>query len=179
MSSLSVNTINAPVERSLFSRIFRNGENGKSSLLKSSEKLLASLESMQVNLLFADPEYTLIYANEKAVKTLSGIREDIRKEFNVSVEDMVGGSIHRFHRNPDAIERILRNPLALPHEAKFDFGAVRLKTAVNGITPLDGEIIGFIVNWEDKSKKVRKNEEMTKLVAELEIIEDGYGSKNN
>lgn len=34
-------------------RFFKNGGNGISSLLKSSEKLLASLESIQVNLLFA------------------------------------------------------------------------------------------------------------------------------
>ena len=63
-------------------------------MLKSSKKLFASLENMQVDLLFADPQYTLIYENDKAIKTLSGIREEIRNEFNVSVTVMVGGSIH-------------------------------------------------------------------------------------
>lgn len=36
---------------------------------------------MQVNLLFANPEFNLIYANEKDKETLSLIKDDIRKEF--------------------------------------------------------------------------------------------------
>ncbi len=85
---------------------------------------------------------------------------------------MVGGSIHRFHRNPDAIERILRNPLALPHEAKFDFGSIHLKICINSIIGQGGEIVGYIINWEDKSKKVIEFEEMEKLVRDFDLIEN-------
>ena len=168
MPSLSAKTLNVPAERSLFSRIFRNGDNGKSALLKSSEKLLASLESMQVNLLFADPEYNLIFANEKAKETLSLIREDIRKEFGVSLEDMVGGSIHRFHKNPDAIERILRDPRSLPHTAEFSFGEITLSAQINGIYSQNGQIAGYVVNWDDVTEKKKTDLQIAQITSMME-----------
>jgi len=75
------------------------------------------------------------------------------------------------------VEKILRNPRALPHEAMFDFGEIHLKTCINGVTTLDGEIVGYVVNWEDISEKVNGAEEMTNLVKTLDMIEDGYTSK--
>src|SRR5262249_5393025 len=76
------------------------------------------------------------------------------KAFNVDVDDIVGGSIHRFHKNPRSVERILRNPAALPHEAKFTFGSITLQTRINGIFGPGQELLGYIVNWEDVSDKL-------------------------
>jgi methyl-accepting chemotaxis protein len=149
-------------------RIFKNGGNGKSALLKSSEKLLASLESMQVNLLYADPQFNLIYANEKAKDTLSLIRDDIRKEFGVVLEDLVGGSIHRFHRNPDAIERILRDPRSLPHTAEFSFGSVTLSAQINAIHSQNSQVAGFVVSWDDITEKKKTDLQVTQVTSMME-----------
>lgn len=149
-------------------RFFRKGDNGNSALLKSSEKLLASLESMQVNLLFADPQYNLIYANKMAINTLSGIKDDIRKEFNVSIEDMVGGSIHRFHRNPDAIERILRDPRSLPHTAEFSFGAVTLAAQINGVYDQNSQVLGYVVNWDNVTEKKKTDLQVAQVTSMME-----------
>ena len=149
------------------------------TFLEDATFLCAALDSVQTNIFIADRDFNLVYMNLKAEKTLKNIENEIFDVFGIRVEDFIGESIHRFHQNSKQVERILRTPLNLPHEAFFDFGAVRLKTVISGITALEGEMIGYIVNWEDKSEKVKKAEEMAKLVAELEIIEDGYGSKKN
>jgi methyl-accepting chemotaxis protein len=167
-SAMGINTESSGSKVPSIFRIFKNGGNGKSSLLKSSEKLLASLESMQVNLLFADPEFILIYANEQAKKTLSSIREDIRNEFGVSVEDMVGGSIHRFHRNPDAIERVLRDPRSLPHTAEFSFGKVTLSAQINAIHSQNGQVVGYVVNWDDVTEKKKTDLQVAQVTSMME-----------
>jgi methyl-accepting chemotaxis protein len=149
-------------------RIFKNGGKGKSALLKSSENLLASLESMQVNLLFADPQFNLIYANEKAKDTLSLIRDDIRKEFGVALEDLVGGSIHRFHRNPDKIERILRDPRSLPHTAEFSFGTVTLAAKINGVHGQNGQLAGYVVSWDDITEKKKTDLQVSQVTSMME-----------
>ena len=148
-------------------RIFKNSGNG-SALLKSSEKLLASLESVQMNVLFADPKFNLVYANEKAKRTLSLIREDIRKEFGVEVEDMVGGSIHRFHRDPQRIESILRDPRSLPHSAEFSFGDITLSTQINGIFSQNGQVAGFVVNWEDVTEQKKIDTKIAQVTSMME-----------
>jgi len=149
------------------------------TLLADAVFLYAALNSVQTNIFIADRDFKLVYMNLKAEKTLKNIENEIFDIFGIRVEDFIGESIHRFHQNPNWVERILLNPSALPHEAFFGFGEVRLKTAINGVVGPEGEMIAYIVNWEDKSEKVRETEEIAKLVAELEIIEDGYGSKKN
>src|SRR5262249_18453252 len=73
----------------------------------------ASLASVQTNVFLADTSLTLVYANARALQTLRGLADDIRQAFGVEVDDIVGGSIHRFHRDPRRIEQVLRNPAAL------------------------------------------------------------------
>ena len=53
----------------------------------------------------------------------------------------MGGSIHRFHKDPAAIERILADPSALPRESVFSFGGATLRTLINSVTDGQG------TNW--------------------------------
>ena len=49
------------------------------------------------------------------------------------MDDIVGGTIHRFHKDKRRVERILRNPAALPHQAEFSFGDITLQAKINGV----------------------------------------------
>jgi methyl-accepting chemotaxis protein len=130
------------------------GKPGADGFLRSLDFVRASVDSVQTNIFVADVHFNLIYANERALTTLRGLADEVRKAFGVEVADIVGGSIHRFHRNQEAVERILRNPAALPHETNFTFGAVTLQTRINGIFGPGRTVLGYIVNWEDVSEKL-------------------------
>ncbi len=144
--------------------------------------LRLALDSVQANIFIADRDFKLVYMNPKAEQTLKNIENEIFEVFGVWVEDFIGESIHRFHRDPDRVEGILRNPMALPHEAIFQFGNIHLKSSINKIVGPEDEVTGYIVNWEDVSEKVRlldemskKNEldvDMAKLIIELKNIEN-------
>jgi methyl-accepting chemotaxis protein len=136
--------------------------------LDSLEFVRASLESAQANIFLADPQLNIIFANDRAVETLRAIEDDIRKAFGVDVEDVVGASIHRFHKDKRKVERILRNPSALPHEAEFTFGPVTLQAKINGVFGPRQEILGYIVNWEDVSKQQVLSAEQSRLASMLE-----------
>jgi methyl-accepting chemotaxis protein len=131
--------------------LFSNG-NGSKGMLKSTGGLLSCLENVQANILMADTNFNLIFANHSAVNTLETIKDQIYEAFGVSINDIVGGSIHRFHKDPQRIERILHNPSALPHTAEFSFGDVTLAATINSINDSAGKISGYVVNWEDVSK---------------------------
>src|SRR5262249_60429325 len=96
--------------------------------LASPDFLRAAFGSLQTNVFIADPKLTLIYANDRALETLRGLEGELRKAFGIGVDELLGGSIHRFHRDPRTVEGILKNPTALPHQAVFSFGAVTLET---------------------------------------------------
>src|SRR5262249_52337261 len=97
------------------------GAPGADGQLDSLHFLRASLDCVQTNIFLANTRFTIVYANERALKTLRGMEDDLRKAFKLESKDIVGGSIHRFHKDPRGVERILRNPAALPHKADFTF----------------------------------------------------------
>ncbi len=133
----------------------------------SPDFLRAAFAGLQANVFIADPKLNLIYANAHAQETLRGVEGEIRKAFGIGVDDIVGGSIHRFHRDPRTVERILRTPAALPHQAEFRFGAVTLETRINGIFGPDEEVLGYVVSWEDTSAW---QDEQARLSSLLEAI---------
>jgi methyl-accepting chemotaxis protein len=144
------------------------GASGANGQLDTLEFVRASLASVQTNIFIADTRLTIIFANERALETLRGMEGEIRRVFNVAVDNIVGGSIHRFHKDPGGVERILRNPAALPHKADFTFGTITLQTRINGIFGPDQEILGYIVNWEDVSERRRVEAEQSRLASMLE-----------
>jgi methyl-accepting chemotaxis protein len=144
-----------------------------------------TLNSLQANIFIANRDFKLVFMNPKAEKTLKSMENDIFEVFNIRVSDFIGGSIHRFHKNPDQVERILSHPMNLPHEAIFEFGGIHLSSRINGIAGSGGDIIGYIVNWEIISEKAKlwehlsKNNElnlgMAQLLIDLKNIENDYG----
>jgi methyl-accepting chemotaxis protein len=136
--------------------------------LDSLDFMRACLASVQTNIFLADTRFIIIFANERALATLRRIEGEIRKAFGVAVDDIIGGSIHRFHKDRGAVERILTNPALLPHQADFNFGAVTLQTRINGIFSPGRELLGYIVNWEDVSERRRGEGEQSRLLSMLE-----------
>jgi len=120
----------------------------------------AVLDDVQTNIMIADADLKLAFANKRALATFERLEKDLRQAFGVTAADVVGGSIHRFHRDPAMIERLLRNPTALPRNATFQFGNVTLETRINRIPDRHGRPQGFVVAWEDVSERVRLDAEV-------------------
>jgi methyl-accepting chemotaxis protein len=125
------------------------------SPLASAEFLRAAFGRLQTNVFIADPGLTLVYANDRALATLRALEGEVRKAFGVGADEVVGGSIHRFHRDPKAVERILRAPAGLPHETRFSFGAVTLQARIDGVFGPGKEVLGYVVNWEDVTYQLK------------------------
>jgi len=115
----------------------------------------AALEALQANVFVADRDFNIIYINPAARQTLRQIAAEVQNVFNVDVDDLLGMSIHTFHRNPPNVEKILGNPQALPHQTEFAFGSVTLQARINGVAGRKGEVQGYVVAWEDVTYRQR------------------------
>ena len=106
--------------------------------------------------------------NAMARDTLREIEPEGQRAFGVGMEEIIGGSIHRFHSDPARIEAILRDPSALPRDAVFTFGDTTLETHINRITGPDSELLGYVVSWADVSEKLRMQSDMAKAQSIVE-----------
>ncbi len=151
-------------DSSIFGGIFswNNRTKDKSGPFKTINNYISCLNSIDTNIFIANPDLEIIYANKKALKTAQTIDSEIYKIFKVRASELLGGSIHRFHKDPKRVEKILSNSSNLPHEAAFTFGNITLKTSINGIWDEQGQLLGFIVNWENISVQKALEEEVEK-----------------
>ena len=115
----------------------------------------ALLEGVRANILVANLDFEIVYMNPCAKETLGKLAEEIRRIFGVEIDDVVGASIHRFHKDPKRIERILTDPAALPHQAEFMFGSTTLQARINSIPDSAGKNQGYVVAWEDVTERQR------------------------
>lgn len=115
--------------------------------------LLAALRSINTNVFIADMDLSLAWMNASATATVASLGPALRQAFGLDVEQLLHGSIHRFHKDPARIERILADPAALPREATFSFGGITLRTLINAITDDHGVRHGYIVAWDNVSAR--------------------------
>ena len=115
----------------------------------------AALDGVRTNIFVANRAFEIIYINDFAKQTLSQIAGEIRQAFGVDVDNMVGLSIHKFHKDATRIERILTDPQTLPHQAEFSFGPITLQTRINSVLAADGRVEGYVVAWDDITHRQR------------------------
>src|SRR5690606_22286975 len=113
--------------------------NGRSrraaAALASVDVLRGVLDTMQTRILVADEHLDLVYANRLALDTLRELEPELYAAFGVRVDDLLNDSIHRFHKNPLQVERILADPTALPRDVEFKFGPVTIQTRISALRP--------------------------------------------
>lgn len=136
----------------LMTRSTRDRDDTKATLEGWIAHMRPTLDVIATNVMIGSPQFELSYCNSTAISTLQSIEGEIRRIFGVSVRDLVGGSIHRFHRDPARVERILREQgFSLPHQAEFSFGQVTLQTTIDAIRRNNGELFCYVVSWVDIS----------------------------
>lgn len=123
------------------------------------------LDELQANVMVADLELNLVYANKRAMQTFRALEKEILGEFHISASELMGRSIHRFHRNPARVEAILHDPTAFPRKATFAFGSCTLETRIHRVAHPAEPIFCYVVAWEDVSERIRLEQDLRQAMA--------------
>lgn len=133
------------------------------------ERLTAVLDNLGTNVLLADTNRILTYMNPRSRETLNGMTAILQEQLGLTVDELVGGSIDRFHgADADRIAKLLANPANLPHAAEIQLGPLTLRLEVNAVTDTAGDYIGTVVNWEDVSDRKTYEESATRMESLVE-----------
>ncbi|MFN7922167.1 MAG: methyl-accepting chemotaxis protein [Bryobacteraceae bacterium] len=115
-----------------------------------------SLDTLGTNVFIADRDLTIVYMNQKAREAMKSVEDVLEEKFGVSVDDLVGGSIDRFHGSrTKQIRRMLADASTLPIRSEIRVGRLILDLNVNPILDEVGNYVGVVVNWEEISEKKR------------------------
>jgi methyl-accepting chemotaxis protein len=107
-----------------------------------------ALDALPCNAMFCDRELILRYLNRSSLKTL----RTFELHLPAPVSQLVGKSIHIFHKAPDSIDRILgakqhKGRHKLPHQATIELGPIKLDLHVEPMTDENHQFVGAVVMW--------------------------------
>jgi methyl-accepting chemotaxis protein len=107
-----------------------------------------ALDALPCNAMFCDRELTLRYLNRFSRKTLLSLQQYLP----MPVDQIVGKSIHIFHKGPENVERILgakqhHGVHKLPHNATIALGPVKLDLNIEPMKDAQGGFVGAVVVW--------------------------------
>ncbi len=148
------------------------------SELHKFEKLVNST-SENIFVCDATEDNRLYWMNDTAKTSLKEMKNYLQSSFNIDSDLILGGSIHRFHKDPDRIRKILKNLAesgTVPHKMDIPLGRYILQTNVHVLRSTDGEVTGFAACWKDVSTErkldMRVNEERKAVTRISSAVEE-------
>ncbi len=143
----SKKTANSSTNR--FSSFMGSGEAADAAFAR----LQSVVDKLGTNVLISNKDFELVYMNERSEETLRAVEDVIQKELGLSVDELIGGSLDRFHGSrAKEIRKTLSNPKNLPVKTDIRLGPLTLALEVNAIYDEEGEYVGQVVNWEEATE---------------------------
>ncbi|MGC9159412.1 MAG: methyl-accepting chemotaxis protein [Terracidiphilus sp.] len=113
-----------------------------------------ALDALPVNAMFCDRDLVLRYLNRASRSTLKNLQQHLP----VPADQIVGKSIHIFHRDLARIDKMLgakqyHGAHELPHRAVIALGPVKLDLNIAPMTDRQGQYIGAVVVWGENTQQ--------------------------
>ncbi|MFQ5487727.1 MAG: methyl-accepting chemotaxis protein [Gammaproteobacteria bacterium] len=123
------------------------------------------LEYAPINIMIADADENIVFLNRRTREILSEVEDELASYLpGFKADEVVGGSIHRYHKDPAAIKRILEG--LHPGDArngKITPGHFVFEHETRLLSDSQGNRIGYVVQWNDVTEQRAKEEEAFRL----------------
>jgi methyl-accepting chemotaxis protein len=128
-------------------------------------RIRTALDRVSVGAMLADTDGQIVYLNDAVAALFRSQAVEIRKQLpNFDPEKILGSSIDVFHRVP-AHQRNLLAGLTGTHSAEMKLGGATLRIVANPVTTKEGQRLGTVVQWVDRSQEIATEQEVQATVA--------------
>ena len=132
-------------------------------LANESLRIRTALEQVTANVMIADVDRNIVYANAPLMKMLGDAEADIRRDLPAfDVASLIGSNIDGFHKRPEHQRQMLAE-LRSTHRARIAVGGRVMQLIINPV--MNGAALaGFVVEWADRTNEIQVEEEVTRIV---------------
>uniref|UniRef100_UPI00358EEBB7 PAS domain-containing protein n=1 Tax=Crenothrix polyspora TaxID=360316 RepID=UPI00358EEBB7 len=128
------------------------------------QRLKAALDNATTNVMIADNERNIVYMNKSVGAMLAVAESDVRKvlpDFNAS--RLLGSNMDQFHKNPAHQKNMLAS-FTNTHRVQMQIGGRTFTLIANPIITGQGERLGAVVEWADRTTEVAAEKNVSALV---------------
>lgn len=123
-----------------------------------------ALDKCSTNVMIADTNRDIIYMNETAAAMMQRNETELRKVLpQFEARKLVGANIDVFHKNPSH-QRGLLESLRTSYTTQFQVGTLHFGLTANPIINTQGERLGTVVEWADRTAEVNVEREVAAVV---------------
>ena len=127
-------------------------------------RIRIALDGSATNVLIADNDRNIIYANRAVIEMLRKAESGIRQALpNFSAERLLGSNIDQFHRDPARQQHMLAT-FTSNHKAQINIGNRTFALSANPVINERGERLGSVVEWLDRTDEVAVENEIAQIV---------------
>jgi len=149
----------ARMQRDLGARIQTERE-----VASENQRIRAALDAVDAEVMIADADQRIVYINPALHRMFSDAETDLKLALpNFDASTLVGAHINAFHARPERQDRMLRD-LTGTHRAEIRIGSRTMRININPIGAADGERVGYIVQWTDRTQEVAIESEVASIV---------------
>ena len=123
-----------------------------------------ALEKCSTNVMIADAGNVIVYMNETVSAMMQRNESELRKVLpNFDAHNLMGQLIDVFHKNP-AHQRGLLAGLSTTFKTQIQVGSLHFGLIANPILNAQGERVGTVVEWSDRTSEVGVEREVADAV---------------
>ncbi|HEY9199535.1 MAG TPA: methyl-accepting chemotaxis protein [Gammaproteobacteria bacterium] len=128
------------------------------------QRIQTALDSVSTSVMIADANSHIIYLNPAVAGMLKNAEADIQKDLpHFKADQLQGANIDVFHKNP-AHQRNLLDGLRTTHRARIAVGGRTFDLVANPVMGANGERLGAVVEWTDKTSDLSIEREVGEIV---------------
>lgn len=123
-----------------------------------------ALNSVHSAVMVADLDYNIIFYNKSALQVFNDYETKLKQKLpHFDISQILGSNIDIFHDSPQK-QRNLLSKLTGNYEADIVLGEHIMTTSTMVVFNNEGEKIGFVTEWIDKTAEIKTIQEIAKVV---------------
>ncbi len=134
---------------------------------KAAEEILRikmALDNTSIGIMIADNDRNIIYVNKSVVSAFSKIEAKIRQQIpSFSTTALVGSNMDDFYQNPVQRAELVAG-LTGAHSEDIELGGRTMMVVANPVISQQGERIGTVTEWHDRTAEVAVEKEVSTIV---------------
>lgn len=127
-------------------------------------RIIRGLENVQSSVLLADNTFDIIFVNKSAIQLFKNAENDLRREYpDFSVDRLLGSDFNIFNKHANHQRDKLQN-LTEALVSELVIAGRTFNVIVNPVIDANGERLGYVAEWIDRTQEVHIEGEIEQLV---------------
>ncbi len=123
-----------------------------------------ALDNVATNTMIADDKFDIVYMNDAVLQMMRHAEQDLRRDLpNFDAANLMGQNIDVFHKNPQH-QRSMLARLESTYRTQIQVGGRTFALVANPIVSEEGDRVGTVVEWNDRTNEVAIEQEINALV---------------